>query len=78
MQNRVNYSDADCNDTSTTGHLQNSLHLVLFLIKKDYFFGAKGQIEIKFYTYYFCIAVFSWHGKYRLCQVLIRLCFQLI
>lgn len=44
MQNRVYYSDADCNDTSITGHLQNSFHLVLFLIKKDFFLAPNDKL----------------------------------
>lgn len=40
MQNRINYSDADHNDTSITVHLQKSSYLVLFLIKNE-IFGAK-------------------------------------
>lgn len=36
MQNRINYSDADHNDTSITVHLQNSSHLVLFLIENGF------------------------------------------
>lgn len=73
MQNRINYSDADHNDTSITVHLQNSSHLVLFLIKNE-FLAPNDKLS----TYYFCIAVFLWHGKYRLCQVFLCHCFLLI
>lgn len=41
MQNRINYSDADHNGTSITVHLQNSSHLVLFLLLKMFVFGAR-------------------------------------
>lgn len=30
MQNRLNYSNAERNDTSITGHIQDSSYLVLF------------------------------------------------
>lgn len=70
MQNRFNYSDAEHNDTSITVHLQSSSYLVLFL--KQIFFGAKWQIEIKMvYSVMYCCVFFLWHGKYRLCQVIL-------
>lgn len=63
MQNRLNDSNAEHNDTAITVHLQDSSYLVLFLTN-NWVFGAKWPIEIK--TVYslevmvVSIAVFSW------------------
>lgn len=70
MQNRLNYSNAERNDTSITVHLQDSSHLVLFLTNS--WFGAKWLIGVKivYSVVKYCCFLFcflkNWYGKYRL------------
>lgn len=62
MQNRVNYSNAEHNDTSITVHLQESSYLVLFLTN-NWVFGAKWLIlRSKLCIQWLSIAVFCFNG----------------
>jgi len=63
MQNRLNDSNAEHNDTAITVHLQDSSYLVLFLTN-NWVFGAEWLIEIKIVysmvVMVLSIAAFSW------------------
>lgn len=47
MQNRLNYSNAEHNDTSITVHLQDFFLFGAFSLKNNWVFGAKYLIGIK-------------------------------